>query len=75
MYISILSPLEYFTAIWYILCPFSGHWVYSTRFGMLYQEQSGNRANEPCGDTSLYVCKQFLVQNIFYVDFQLLALL
>jgi hypothetical protein len=35
----------YFTAIWYILMPFGmfcGNLVYFSRFGMLYQEKSGN---------------------------------
>jgi hypothetical protein len=35
----------YFTDIWYILWPFGifyGYVVYFSRFGVLYQEQSGN---------------------------------
>jgi hypothetical protein len=37
--------LVYFTAIWYILWPFGTFLVilvYFSRFGMLYQEKSGN---------------------------------
>jgi hypothetical protein len=35
----------YFTAIWDILLPFGifyGYLIYFSRFGMLYQEKSGN---------------------------------
>jgi hypothetical protein len=37
--------LSYFTAIWCMFWPFHtiyGHLVYFSRFGMLYQEKSGN---------------------------------
>jgi hypothetical protein len=37
--------LVYFTAIWYILWPlgtFHGYLIHFFRFGMLYQEKSGN---------------------------------
>jgi hypothetical protein len=39
------SHLVYFTAIWYILCPFGifhGYLVYFSRFGTMYHEKSGN---------------------------------
>jgi hypothetical protein len=42
-----------FTAIWYIVCPFgifAVSLVYFSRFGMLYQEKSGN----PDYDCSCY---------------------
>jgi hypothetical protein len=42
--------LEYFMAIWYILWPFGmsyGYLVYFSRFGMLYQEKSGNPGLSP----------------------------
>jgi hypothetical protein len=37
--------LVYFVAIWYIVWQFgicNGHLIYFSRFGMLYQEKSGN---------------------------------
>jgi hypothetical protein len=37
--------LVYFMVIWYIIEPFGkvwGHFVYLSRFGMFYQEKSGN---------------------------------
>jgi hypothetical protein len=34
--------LVYFTPVWYILRPFGIFYGYLTRFGMLYQEKSGN---------------------------------
>jgi hypothetical protein len=40
--------LVYVMVIWYILGPFgkfNGHLVYFSRFGMLYQEKSGNLGN------------------------------
>jgi hypothetical protein len=49
--------LEYFTAIWYIVWPFGifyGYLVYFSRFGMLYQEKSGNTGQQT---TSLLQCK------------------
>jgi hypothetical protein len=42
--------LVYFTSYWYILRPirrFCGHLVYFSRFGMAYQENSGNPAQDP----------------------------
>jgi hypothetical protein len=39
----------YFTPIWYILWEFGvfcGNMVHDSRFGMLYQEKSGNPASE-----------------------------
>jgi hypothetical protein len=39
------GPLVCLTAIWYILWSFGifyGHLVYFSRFGMLYEEKSGN---------------------------------
>jgi hypothetical protein len=42
----IFAHLVYFVAIWYVLLPFGGifygYLVYFSRFGMLYQEKSGN---------------------------------
>jgi hypothetical protein len=41
--------LEYFTAIWYILCPFGNVvviWYMFPRFGILCQEKSGNPVPE-----------------------------
>jgi hypothetical protein len=43
----ILWPFGLFTAIWHILLPLGivhGHLVYFSRFGMKYQEKSGNPA-------------------------------
>jgi hypothetical protein len=45
------SLLEYFKVIWYILWPFVlfyGHLVNCPRFGMLYQEKTGNPALMDC---------------------------
>jgi hypothetical protein len=47
--VSIFGHLEYFTAIWYNfnLWPFGivcGHLAFFPRFGMMYQEKSGNPA-------------------------------
>jgi hypothetical protein len=45
--------LVYFVAIWYILWPFSIFYFYLvhfSRFGMLYQEKSGNPSNELFGE-------------------------
>jgi hypothetical protein len=45
----------YFTAIGFILLPFSifyGHLVYFSTLGMLYQEKSGNPASE-CADVHM----------------------
>jgi hypothetical protein len=42
---NIKRQIWFFTAIWYILLPFGtfyGYLVYFSRFGMLYQEKSGN---------------------------------
>jgi hypothetical protein len=39
------APLEYITAMWYILCPFGNLvaiWHIFPRFGILYREKSGN---------------------------------
>jgi hypothetical protein len=44
----------YFTTIWYILWPFNifyGPLVYFSRFGMLYQEKSGNPGAASADDT------------------------
>jgi hypothetical protein len=44
--------LVYFTDIWYISWPFGilcDTLVYFSRFGMLYQEKSGNPDNQFCG--------------------------
>jgi hypothetical protein len=49
--------LVYFTAVGYILWPlgiFCGHWVYSSLFGMLYQEKSGNPAACPFWGKNLH---------------------
>jgi hypothetical protein len=47
-YVVIFSgPLEYITAIWYILGPFGNivvSWHIFPRFGILYREKSGNPA-------------------------------
>jgi hypothetical protein len=40
-HLSILRPFGIFTAIWYISWPFG---ICFYRFGMLYQEKSGNPA-------------------------------
>jgi hypothetical protein len=47
-YVGILDAhFVYFAPIWYILWPFGifhGYLAYVSRFGMLYQEKSGNPA-------------------------------
>jgi hypothetical protein len=51
--------LVYFTAIWQILCPFGifhGCLVYFSRFGMLFQEKSGN-PDLACAQTCAIVFK------------------
>jgi hypothetical protein len=48
--------LVYFTAIWYNLWP----WSIFSRFGMLYQEKSGNPAAKPGGQC--YVISNFFLK-------------
>jgi hypothetical protein len=46
----LVSSMEYLTAIWHILWPFCNFlaiWYIFPRFGVLYQEKSGNPGCEP----------------------------
>jgi hypothetical protein len=43
------GPIWSNTAVWYVLSPFGmfcGHSMFFSRFGMLYQEKSGNSDNQ-----------------------------
>jgi hypothetical protein len=47
MYVIFYGHLEYFKAIWYIVCPVSNFvvvWYIFKRLGKFYQEKSGNPA-------------------------------
>jgi hypothetical protein len=70
---NILRHLVYFVAFWYILWPFGifcGHLVYVfydylvyfSRFGILYQEKSGNPAVKPVRGGLIYFV---VIWNIF----------
>jgi hypothetical protein len=57
--------LAHFTGIWYMLWPFGifyGYFVYFFRFGMLYQEKSGNPWPQPlCCKLSEWIsCSNFI---------------
>jgi hypothetical protein len=55
--------LEYYAAIWYILWPFGDVlviWYIFPRFGILYQEKSGNPANGDTGDRLAYFWLQLV---------------